>query len=245
MQKPTRDFLTDRIRQLIDFSKTDQAQGKPMPPLEESFNATKQRISLPDSIQTENPYALSSLIKKRKSFRRYKQETLPLEELSYLLWCTQGVREKIREDVVFRNVPSAGNRHPFETYLAVMDVEGLQPGIYRYLPLEHVLVFEKTQADLETVVSSACYDQPFAGACAVTFFWVAVPYRAEWRYDAASYKTTLLDAGHICQNLYLAATSVQCGVCAIGAYKQEETDALLGVDGDSAMTVYIASVGKV
>ena len=67
---------------------------------------------------------------------------------------------------------------------------------------------------------------------AVTFFWAAIPARMEWRYDLAAHKVIALDAGHVCQNLYLACESLDAGVCAIAAYDQDACDRLLGVDGD-------------
>ena len=54
-----------------------------------------------------------------------------------------------------------------------------------------------------------------------------------------------LDAGHVCQNLYLAGETIHAGTCAIAAYDQEEMDELLGLDGDEAFTVYLAPVGKI
>jgi nitroreductase len=54
-----------------------------------------------------------------------------------------------------------------------------------------------------------------------------------------------LDAGHVCQNLYLACEAVGVGTCAIAAYRQDLMDELLGVDGDEEFTVYLAPVGKV
>jgi SagB-type dehydrogenase family enzyme len=67
----------------------------------------------------------------------------------------------------------------------------------------------------------------------------------EWRYDVAAHKVIALDAGHVCQNLYLACEAVDAGTCAIGAYDQEELDDLLGVDGIEEFAIYLAPVGKV
>jgi SagB-type dehydrogenase family enzyme len=77
----------------------------------------------------------------------------------------------------------------------------------------------------------------------VLFFWTAIPYRSEWRYAAASHKLIALDAGHLCQNLYLACEAIGAGTCAIGAYDQALCDELLGVDGVDELTVYAAPVG--
>ena len=72
-----------------------------------------------------------------------------------------------------------------------------------------------------------------------------VPERTEWRYAEASYKVIALDAGHVCQNLYLACEAIDAGTCAIAAYNQTLADELLGVDGTNEFTVYIAPVGKI
>jgi len=77
------------------------------------------------------------------------------------------------------------------------------------------------------------------------YIWVAVPYRMEWRYGLAAHKVIALDAGHVCQNLYLACEAVNAGTCAIAAYDQEELDELLGLDGENEFAVYLAPVGKI
>ena len=69
--------------------------------------------------------------------------------------------------------------------------------------------------------------------------------RTEWRYAEASYKVIALDAGHVCQNLYLACEAIGAGTCAIAAYNQALADELLGIDGDEEFTVYLAPVGKI
>jgi SagB-type dehydrogenase family enzyme len=83
------------------------------------------------------------------------------------------------------------------------------------------------------------------GQAAVTFIWTAIPKRTEWRYAEASYKVIALDAGHVCQNLYLACAAIGAGTCAIAAYNQTLVDELLGVDGDEELSIYMAPVGKI
>jgi SagB-type dehydrogenase family enzyme len=142
-------------------------------------------------------------------------------------------------------VPSAGCRHALETYLVVSRVEGLAPGLYRYQPLEHQLCRLGEDANLAGRTAQACHGQRFVANAAVTFVWTAVPYRMEWRYTLVSPKLIALDAGHVCQNLYLACAAIGAGTCAVAAYSQREIDALLGVDGEEEFTVYLAPVGKV
>ncbi len=245
--KMYRYFLKDSIRKKIVFRFTDQNQGLPPPPIEKSCRNDANRIDLPgpETWKDIPPADITKAIGNRKSHRVYLKKSLSLEELAYLLWCTQGVRGKVVHGHVYRNVPSAGCRHALETYLAIFNVDGLDAGIYRYLPLSHQLVFEFSDDMLSEKMVVACLGQPYPGKCAATFIWVAIPYRMEWRYGLAAHKVIALDAGHVCQNLYLACETIDAGACAIAAYDQEELDELLGLDGEEEFSIYIASVGKV
>lgn len=239
-------FLTDRIRGEVDFWTTPQSKGVQPPPVQKPVLPDSRIIRLPDrEARLIPPCDLQSAIANRQSHRRFTAESLSLDELSFLLWATQGVRQVAHEAAVLRTVPSAGCRHPFETYLAVLRIDGLQSGIYRYLPLDHAVVFERDVAALPAHLAAATRGQGFAGQAAVTFIWSAIPSRTEWRYAEASYKVIALDAGHVCQNLYLACEAIGAGTCAIAAYDQTLTDALLQLDGDEEFSVYIAPVGKV
>jgi SagB-type dehydrogenase family enzyme len=143
-----------------------------------------------------------------------------------------------------RTVPSGGARHPFETYLVINRVQDVAAGLYRYLPVEHALCQENARPGLADAVHEACFDQ-YVTNSAVTFVWTVIPYRTEWRYSILSHKIIAIDAGHLCQNLYLAAESIQAGACAIGAYHQQKLDQALGVDGEDEFAIYVATVGKV
>ena len=213
--KSGRYFLTDRIREEVNFWTTRQSDGlqppdvqKPVPPNSRIFPLPNQETwSIP-------PCDLQSAIARRESHRRFTSAPFSLDELAFLLWATQGVRAELHEAAVLRTVPSAGCRHPFETYLAVLKVEGLENGIYRYLPLDHSLVFVKEVEKLAAHLTAATRGQSFIGQAAVTFLWTAIPERTEWRYAEASYKVIALDAGHVCQNLYLACEAIGAGTCA-------------------------------
>jgi SagB-type dehydrogenase family enzyme len=165
--------------------------------------------------------------------------------LSFLLWATQGIRKKSDGVNAFRNVPSAGCRHALETYLCVLNVTGLEMGIYRYLPIEHQLFVVSRDKNLSDDIVTATFYQSFIGKAPVTFIWATIPYRMEWRYHIAAHKVIAIDAGHVCQNLYIATTAIGGGTCAIGAYHQEFMDKLIGVDGDNEFTLYLAVVGKI
>lgn len=240
-------FLKDSIRLLIDFSETDQNLGIPPPPVQKACSKDQRPIDLiPKQRWNSIPgIDLVTAIKNRKSHRNFRPDPLDLEELSFLLWATQGVQRKVDPGTAYRTVPSAGCRHCFETYLCVLNVSGLGPGIYRYLPVEHQVVLEHTVVSLAERVVTAGFGQPFLGKAPVVFIWTAIPYRMEWRYGLAAHKVIAIDAGHVCQNLYLACEAIRAGTCAVGAYRQDLMDELLGVDGNDEFTIYLAPVGKV
>lgn len=241
-----RDFLKDSLRQTINFRFTDQHQGVPAPPVQKPLEEGQKAIELPPADSWENFRGTDLLdaLKNRKSHRRFKSQPLSLEELSYLLWYTQGIKKELAPGTALRTVPSAGCRHPFETYLLVNRVETLDAGIYRYLPMEHALVVENKDADMVEKLTPATLGQAFVASAPVTFVWTVIPYRTEWRYVNAAHRVILMDVGHVCQNLYLASEAIGCGTCAVAAYHQELMDELINVDGDDEFTVYLAPVGK-
>ena len=176
-----REFLKDTIRQHIDFSQTDQSRKVAPPPLEKPFAADAHRIKLiePGQWKELKRVDVATAIKNRRSRREFTDTPLLLEELSFLLWATQGVRQRSGRSTVLRTVPSAGARHALETYLCVFNVKALRPAVYRYLPLEHELLLEFEEPHLRTWLVEATLGQSFVGQAAVTFIWTAVPYRME------------------------------------------------------------------
>jgi SagB-type dehydrogenase family enzyme len=227
------------------IGRSDQQNGLPQPPLELPADPGKPVFDLPGQASLSVPPAdLRTAIERRRSIRSYVHEPVTLDELSFLLWCTQGVKEVHGSQATFRTVPSAGARHAFETFLLVNDVEGLAPGLYRYLALTHRLQQLDTDPTIAHRVTGACFDQQFILRSGAVFLWTAVPYRMTWRYGERAYRDLHLDAGHVCQNLYLAAGAVGCGVCAIAAFDDDAMNGLLGIDGKDQFLIYLATVGK-
>jgi SagB-type dehydrogenase family enzyme len=238
---------------------TDQRKGVPPPPPQKPIPDGVTPIDLvpPDQL-TVGRMPLIEAIRLRRSRREYTEEPLALEELSFLLWATQGIdqratrafeewlaskdRAALNSRPILRSVPSAGGRHPFETYLLVNRVEGLDGGLYRYLAVGHQLAFCRPGAELiESVVDTF---MRWVRRSAVIFVWAAVPYRMEWRYSIMANKMIAQESGHLCQVLYLACEAIGAGACAI-TYDQAKVDQLLGVDGVDEFAIYIAPVGKV
>ena len=229
---------------------TDKRKGKTPPPIQKPYPPDAKRLDLvaPDKFKVGGMSVRDSILN-RRSRREFSTEPFSLEELSYLLWATQGISKVDRDEngkliAQFRTVPSGGARHPFETYLFINRVTGVKPGLYRYLPVEHQLLVIKEDKTLGEQVAASCYGQPYTGNSAVTFVWAALPYRTEWKYGTIAEKLVAMDVGHLCQNLYLAVESIHGAVCAVMGYNQSRMDALLGLDGKNEFVIYLAAAGK-
>lgn len=241
-----REFLKDTVRLRFDFSTTGQNRGLPPPPLQKPYPAGARTVGLPgpEHFGALGAATLFSVILGRRSHRRFAAAPFSLPELGFLLWAIQGVTSRPGAAVTLRTVPSAGARHAFETYVYTRWVEGLEEGIWRYLPLEHRLLFEFASPGLGARIAEACLGQRFVSQGAATFFWSVLPARMEWRYGPAAHRVLPLDAGHVCQNLYLAAEAIRAGACAVGAYDQQALDALLRLDAEEEFVLYLATAGK-
>ena len=192
--------------------------------------------------QTQGGAPLWDTLQRRRSIRRFKSEPLSEAELSQLLWAAQGITLPGR-GLGLRTAPSAGALYPVETYLVIHAIEGLDPGVYHYAVEEHTLEQLKT-GDFRMVVAQAALDQEVAYAANVIFVWTAVFQRSKWKYRQRAYRYIYLDAGHIAHNVALSAVALELGSCQIAALYDDETNTLLGVDGENESAIYMTAVGK-
>lgn len=246
--KENRDFLKADFK-VLDEIKTDRQLGI-KPPSIQKYYEDEELIILPNVdksiLKKSNLY---DCLEDRRSIRKYSDEGISVGELSYLLWATQGI-QRVNEDsnTTLRRVPSGGASHTFETYLIINNIDNLKKGIYRYIPLEHKLLFihevEEVEAKIDLATPRQPFVQNFVSKSAVVFAWSTIPYRAEHKFDITAHKKILIDVGHLCQNLYIASESIECGTCAIGIYDQEIIDNMLGLDGKDEFVIYLAALGK-
>jgi SagB-type dehydrogenase family enzyme len=204
--------------------------------------AGAERTGLPDPrSHGYQGLALEEAIAARRSVRNYSSEPLSLEGFSRLLHAAQGITA---EQWGFRAAPSAGALYPIELYAVVHNVTGLERGLYHYAVQEHGLELLRP-GDFRAVVVQAGLGQDFLGQANVCLVLSAIFQRTRWRYRERTYRYVTLEAGHIGQNIYLAATSMGLGACAIGAFFDDQFNDLLGLDGKEEAVFYVLSVGGV
>lgn len=231
-----------------DLFESDQTRKLPQPPLVKAPVTPKDKhIPLTRDFSTLSmKNNLLELIRDRRSARIYTQEDMTQDQLSFLLWGTQGVKGlRGKSYATLRTVPCGGARHEFETYLLIRKIQGLTPGAYHYLPMEHSLEYLGPIEDMDNTISETLSGQVWAAKANVVFYWSMVPYRAEWRYGIYAHRIAMVDIGHVGQALYTACTGLGLGCCGIGAFRHEMCSQIFGLDGEEEYIVYTTPVGTI
>lgn len=184
---------------------------------------------------------LWAVLSARRSIRDFSDREMPLAVLSQLLWSTHGVTGRSGR-AEFRNAPSAGACYPIEVYVVANNVSTLSRGLYRYVSGDHFLI-PMREGDVGAEIMAATLGQRMCRMGSVTFVWTAVVPRTTGRYGDRGYRYIYMDAGHVGQNMYLAATALGYGCCTIGAFDDDAMNGSLGIDGEVETTVYAAAVG--
>ena len=203
-------------------------------PKSESFQLPQPDLSRPAN--------LWECLTRRRSERDTTSETLSLNELSTLLWAAQGVTARAGIHLL-RTAPSAGALYPFETYLYVDHVEDIPQGIYHFNVASFAIERLK-DGNFNRDLTTACLGQPVVRRAAVVFIWTAMMLRCMVKYRDRAMRYIPMDLGHVCQNVQLAATSMDLGSCPIGAFFDDDINRLLGIDGEEETTLYLVTAGK-
>lgn len=227
------------------FSPGEMSQGVPVPSDKKPYFSSQPVMNLPveKEFLPADTDTFFALLRNRRSRRNYSDEPMTLKQLAALLWSTQGVIES-GHGYSYRTAPSAGARHPLETYVNINNVRDQQNGLYRYLPFEHKLVLLSEENTVSQHLAAACLGQDIFVKCAVSFIWTAVIQRSRWKYQHRAFRYIYLDAGHVCQNLYLACEALGLGCCAVAAFDDDAVNNILDVDGKEEFAIYLATTGN-
>jgi SagB-type dehydrogenase family enzyme len=200
---------------------------------------SSKTVGLPSEFQ--ETFNFTEVLRRRKSIRSFSTQPLSLVDLAYLLWASTGI-QRIEQGYEFRVAPSAGALYPIETYIAANNVEDLSVGIYHYNIKKHLLE-EIKLGSFGANLAHAALDQEMCADASAVFVWTAVFGRSKWKYRQRAYRYIYLDAGHIAENLALAAASIDCGSCQVGAFFDDEINSIVDIDGTQESAVCLSVVG--
>lgn len=241
------DIGTDFIKgtRYPDYSTVDLVLRKSEPPAELPIPEGAKITELPSPKKIKIPNVpVTDLIGKWEPSSFLARSSMTLEELSALLWYTQGFRGRVNEFLILKNVPSSGSRYPIETYFVAGEVEGLEPGIYRYIPSTHSILTLREGSDIPTEIATASLNFKVVTRAAATFIWVGIPYRSTWAMGNRGYRSVLLEAGHTCQELIMTAGCFGFDVQPIDIFHDDLITQIAELDPQTQWPVYLAAVGK-
>lgn len=236
--------IGDRFQQTLKYRRGELAGGSldwaNKPGIVKDYPGAP-RIELSDPVDEDGP-PVWKVIRERRSVRRFSPGLLSEQQVSQLLWAAQGVTRR-HPQTPLRTAPSAGALYPVETYLVVNRVDGIDPGVYHYHPLDHALDLIR-KGDFGRQAAAAALDQHMAAIANLVFIWTGVFPRSKWKYKQRAYRYVYLDAGHIAQNVALAAVALGLGSCQIAAIYDDEANGLVGVDGVDESVIYMTVIGR-
>jgi len=220
----------------------DRMEGGRRGPRPEPYKTYPGSVRIALSRAPAGPFmTLDEALRQRRSVRNFRPEPLSLEQLGYLLWAATGIR-RTEQGYEFRTAPSAGALYPIETYIVANQVRELERGVYHYGVRAHEL--EQLRAgDVRASLAAAALGQEMCAAAPAVLVWTALFARTTSKYGPRGYRYVYLDAGHIAENLALAAVSLGLGSCPIGAFFDNEVNKLIEVDGTTESVLYMSVVG--
>ena len=185
------------------------------------------------------PVPLADTVRRRRSARAFAAGAVTLRELATLLEAAYGVTAPL-DDVSFRSVPSGGALYPLELYVLATRVDGLEPGLHHVDPLRRVL---ERLSDRSPIGPLSPYDELLDAAAALVVV-TGVFWRSRFKYGLRGYRFTLLEAGHLGQNLLLAASALELAALPVGGFYDRRVERVLGVDGVNEAPLYLFAVGR-
>ncbi len=198
----------------------------------------QQKISLPPPV-FQGEVSTEEALSLRRSVRSYLDEPLELEWISQMLWAAQGIT---LDASGFRTAPSAGATYPLEIYVAAGNVNGLDPGLYRYIPEDHSLVHVAEQ-DLRDKISDAALGQASVREAPAVFIVTADYARTAGRYGERATRYVHMEVGHASQNVCLQAITFGLGTVIVGAFQDNQLKRVLDLPRNEDPLILIP-VGK-
>jgi len=220
-------------------------KGRKQPSIYKSY-PRRPKVNLSRKSSREAP--LFGALRSRHSMREFSGKPISFNELSRLAYYTWGRISyyETREfgKLLHKTSPSAGARHPIETYAVVNNVKGIEPGIYHYSVKNHSLELLKAGDFRERCVELTAGHAWTKNASAL-FIMTAVVARTAWKYRAPRvYRAFLLDAGHLSQSFLLVATALGLGGFCLGTICDKLIEKELDLDGISETALFVVGVGQ-
>ena len=195
---------------------------------------------------TSGTVSVEQALANRRSQRDYVDKAISAEQLSQVLWAAYGItspkpdRPALRGG--FRAAPSAGALYPFDIYVVIGKVDGIEAGVYKYISEENKII-RAIDKDLREELCAAALGQKMVKEAPVTIAYIAIYERMTKKYgDRGADRYVCMDLGHSSQNVYLQAETLNLGTCAMGAFNDEKVTEVLQLN-EEEIPLYLMPIG--
>ncbi len=185
------------------------------------------------------------IVESRISVRSFRPSAISLQEIATLLFCAYGVTRTCDETHLprgFRVVPSGGALYPLEIYVHCARLMDHHPGMFHYNP-EHCCLRRIRAGDMTGAIADAMVQPEIVHNASLLVFITALFERSTFKYQDRGYRFSLIEAGHVAQNLNLAANALNLVSVNIGGFFDREIEKLIGIDGVTHSVLYMLAIG--
>jgi SagB-type dehydrogenase family enzyme len=207
-------------------------------------NLHRRVLVLPPPLAPET--TLVKALAERRSERRFGSGRIAIRELATVLHAGYGVTRPARGDELqpLRTVPSGGALYPLEVYAVLARVDDAEPGLYHLDPLRPALEVQLLGASPSAVLEEASVYPEVVAGCAATLLVSGMFWRSRFKYGLRGYRFTLLEAGHLVQNVLLMCAALGLAAVPLGGFYDRQVDDLLGADGVNESVLYAVCLGR-
>ncbi len=179
-------------------------------------DASRGEIALPTPSH-DGGISVETAIHERRSVRRFSNDPVTLEQLSQLLWAAQGITDR---EGLKRAAPSAGARYPMEIFVVAGRVEGLESGVYWYVPSSHTINL-LSAGDRRGELSEQALSQESVLDAPLSLIIAGVYERTMEKYEERGVRYVHIEVGAVAENVYLQAESLGLGTVFVGSFSDE------------------------
>jgi SagB-type dehydrogenase family enzyme len=190
--------------------------------------------------------SLADVLGSRRTVRRFGGGSVALQALGTVLHAAYGVTrpETAHDPQPLRTVPSGGALYPLELYAVASRIDGLEEGLYHFDPLRCVVEVQATASSAASSLLEASIYPEIVEPAAATLLVTGMFWRSRFKYGLRGYRFALLEAGHVAQNVLLAAVALGLGAAPLGGFYDRAVDEVLGVDGVNESVLYAICLGQ-
>lgn len=188
------------------------------------------------------------IIMQRRTYRNFSGKKSNIQSLSNILYIGNGVTSEFKDENEtewkFRTTPSGGGLFPIDMYCLVNNVEDISSGIYFYNNNSHSIEQIRKKDIKDELIETSPTLAESINNCSFCILLSASFPRIKFKYKERAYRFSLIEAGHIAQNILLASVSENHNAIPVGGFLDDYANKIINIDGVNHAVLYLIIIGK-